>query len=203
MNISYLPSILPEEIILDTPGTTLFIGSTVSGDCTVKLSHPEAKAVVIILQHGAGAVTTDLTLTQKHLAPNSVSHIFVRALLTDQSAYHHRGMIHIENNAPGSVATLETRGLLLSPDARFQAIPSLEILPNDVTCHHKATAGPLDGAQKHYLETRGLTPKESEQLLTIGFMNGALDFLKLHCSDEKILLEFYNWLEQELKKYYV
>jgi Fe-S cluster assembly scaffold protein SufB len=201
--IEFFDQTPPASIVLDTLETRFFIGANVSGDCTLELRHPGATAIVIILNFGTTDNVCSLNITQKHLATKTTSHVFVRSLLFDQSVFRNTGVIHIGEKASGSTATLETRGLLLSPEARFQTIPSLEILPSDVTCHHRATAAPLSPEEMRYLHTRGLVEGEAKALLTAGFIQKAQDFFMMHCADPVLQEEFSLWLQNIQKKYHV
>ena len=69
---------------------------------------------------------------------------------------------------------MEFRNLLLSEDASATALPNLEIEADDVRCSHGATVGQVDDMQMFYLMSRGLSRKQAERLLVIGFFEEVL-----------------------------
>ena len=62
-------------------------------------------------------------------------------------------------------------GILLSPTARVDTKPQLEIFADDVKCTHGATVGQLDPEQWFYLRSRGIPRDEARRILTFAFAN--------------------------------
>ena len=75
---------------------------------------------------------------------------------------------------------------MLSPEAKAESKPALEILANDVRCTHSATIGKVDSEQLFYLESRGITQKESQSLIVQGFLFSVID--KVHNQKAKTRL---------------
>ena len=117
----------------------------------------------------------DLDTTQEHDAPNTTSDLAFKGVLLDQSRSVWRGVIRVAKGAHGTDAYQENRNLLLSPKARADSIPGLEIDSNDVRCTHGATAGPVDPMIKFYLMSRGIPPTEAERIIVEGFLHAALE----------------------------
>ena len=59
--------------------------------------------------------------------------------------------------------------LLLSPTARVDTRPQLDIFADDVKASHGATVGRPDEDEIFYLRTRGLDSSQALELLTRGF----------------------------------
>ncbi|MNY53453.1 FeS cluster assembly protein SufD [compost metagenome] len=59
--------------------------------------------------------------------------------------------------------------MLLSPKARVDAKPQLEIFADDVKCAHGATVGQLDPEEVFYLQSRGLSESDARSLLVYAF----------------------------------
>ena len=108
-------------------------------------------------------------ITQKHLAPNTISSATVRARLDGASALEFRGLVEITKGADGSDAKQDCRALLLSPDTHASAKPELEIDTDDVTCSHAAAISPPDSDQIHFLATRGISRNKAVALIADGF----------------------------------
>ncbi len=59
--------------------------------------------------------------------------------------------------------------LLLSPNAKINSIPILEIYEDDVQCAHGSTTGQIDEEAIFYLQSRGLNRNDAIELIVRGF----------------------------------
>ncbi len=146
-----------------------------SGEVTIELAGSGATAHIFALYCGDGEVRQSLHLTQKHLAPDTVSSALIKAALDGTSQFAYDGAIVITKDAHRSDASQESRALLLSPKARAHAKPSLEILAHDVSCHHAATTSPLSLDALYFAQSRGLSKKSARDLLVKGFFQEAFE----------------------------
>lgn len=115
--------------------------------------------------------TLALTFDIIHAASHTTSHAVFKGALIGKSVFDLDGVIHITKDGHGTDAYLEERALLLSPDARATAVPSLEIEANDVRCKHAAAAGPVDPDILFYLQSRGFSEADAETLMVRGFID--------------------------------
>jgi Fe-S cluster assembly protein SufD len=67
------------------------------------------------------------------------------------------------------------RNMVLSEDARMDAIPGLEIEADDVACSHAATFGTLEEQPIFYLMSRGIPRSQAELMVIEGFFDELLD----------------------------
>jgi Fe-S cluster assembly protein SufD len=118
-----------------------------------------------------GSQHIDYDTEQNHLAPNTTSDLFFKCALKDESRSIWQGMIYVAPGAEKTDGYQANRNLLLSPNARADSIPGLEILADDVRCSHGATIGSIDVDQIFYLMSRGIDRKSSEQLIVEGFFD--------------------------------
>jgi Fe-S cluster assembly protein SufD len=128
----------------------------------------EAKVTGAYAPHARQHV--DFDTTQEHAAPNTVSDLAFRGILSDRSTAVWRGMIKVDPGAQQTDAFQECRNLLLSKRAHADAIPGLEILANDVRCTHAAAIAQIDKEQLFYLRSRGLPEPQAQRLVIEGFM---------------------------------
>jgi Fe-S cluster assembly protein SufD len=112
----------------------------------------------------------DFDTTQEHAAPNTVSDLAFRGVLTDRSNAVWRGMIRVDPGAQQTDAFQESRNLLLSKRAHADAIPGLEIEANDVRCTHAAAIAQIDPEQVFYLMSRGIPRGTATRLVIEGFL---------------------------------
>jgi Fe-S cluster assembly protein SufD len=106
---------------------------------------------------------------QNHLAPNTTSDLLFKGALRDESRSVWQGMIYVAPGAQKTDGYQANRNLVLSPHARADSIPGLEILADDVRCTHGATVGKIDQDQVFYLRSRGIPYREAERLIVEGF----------------------------------
>ena len=129
---------------------------------------------------GTGVQHFDVITTQNHIGPHTTSDLLYKAALKDRAVGVYYGLTRVGPEARGTAANQEDRNLLLSPNAKADADPVLEILTSDVIrCGHGASAGPVDQEQLFYLETRGLPRAEAEKLLVQGFLFQVMERIPL------------------------
>ena len=97
-----------------------------------------------------------------------------------------RGIIRVHPGAQRTDAYQTNRNLLLSPLARADSLPNLEIEADDVKCSHGATVGELDSEAKFYIMSRGLDRTTAERLVVLGFLGEVLARLPLGGVTDKV-----------------
>lgn len=146
-----------------------------SGDLTFELAGAGAEAHIFACFVGKNQDKQTLRITQHHLAPHTLSSALVKSALSDESEFTYEGLIRIEPAGQGGDASQESRSLLLSKNAKAFSKPALEILADDVRCRHAATVSPLNSEQLFFAQSRGLSPRQSKELLVEGFFKRAFD----------------------------
>ena len=130
-----------------------------------------------------------------HNEENCKSYQLIKCVLNDNSKGIYQGKIFVDSKAQKTDGYQLSRALLLNEDTEFNAKPELEIYADDVKCSHGSTSGNIDENSIFYLMSRGLTYKQSKQLLINGYVaevvekitdNDIKDFVKklLGVSDE-------------------
>jgi Fe-S cluster assembly protein SufD len=118
-----------------------------------------------------GVQHLDHDTQQNHLAPHTTSDLLFKGALKDRSRSVWQGMIYVAPGAQKTDGYQANRNLTLSPKARADSIPGLEILADDVRCTHGATVGKIDPDHTFYLRSRGIPRTEAEQLIVEGFFD--------------------------------
>ncbi len=137
-------------------------------EIVLKKEGEEVEIVGQFQTHGKKVHTLQLVVT--HKAPRTRANTTLRGVAWDQSQIKLSGKIIIEKGAQQTQSFLRERVLLMSPQARAEAIPNLEILANDVKCSHAATISNIPEEQVFYLMSRGLTRKKAEEMIVEGFL---------------------------------
>jgi len=118
----------------------------------------------------SGTEQKQVKVTIHHRAPRTVAHTSLRGTSSDTAKLTFFGRIIIDPDCPQTNSFLEERILLLSPNARGETVPELEILSDDVKCSHAATISTIDPEQLFYLQSRGLTLEQAEKMLVDSFL---------------------------------
>lgn len=155
-------------VFLITPARTLQV------DISIELRGKDSKATmfgIVLPQNGASVY---LATRQIHQSADSTSSFLLRSLLLTDSLVSYTGNIYIGRGAHGSDAFQQHDSMLLSPHARVQTKPVLEILQNDVSCKHGATIHPIPEEILWYAKTRTLNQKQAELLYVNGFLKNLI-----------------------------
>jgi Fe-S cluster assembly protein SufD len=105
----------------------------------------------------------------EHAMPHCTSNQLFKGILDENATGAFNGKILVRKEAQKTLAYQKNNNLLLSPAARMNAKPHLEIYADDVKCSHGATIGQLDSEALFYLRSRGINYKEARQLLMYAF----------------------------------
>ncbi len=120
---------------------------------------------------GNGSQRFDVVTDLHHDVADTSGRITVRSVLKEKSRSLLRGMIRIGQEGANTSSYLAEHGMLLSKDAKCDAIPGLEILTNGVKATHSASVSQMDEEHLYYLQTRGLAREEAEKLMVLGFFD--------------------------------
>jgi Fe-S cluster assembly protein SufD len=115
----------------------------------------------------------------EHIAPNCPSHEVYKGVLDGRSHGVFNGKVYVHPEAQKTDGKQSNNNLLLSPGARVDTKPQLEIFADDVKCTHGATVGRLDEQAMFYLNSRGIGPETARILLTYAFAADVLETIEL------------------------
>jgi Fe-S cluster assembly protein SufD len=108
---------------------------------------------------------------QNHLAAHTTSDLLFKGALLGHSRSVWQGMIYVSPEGTKTDGYQANRNLVLSPNARADSIPGLEIKTDDVRCTHGATVGQIDPEPVFYLMSRGISRRDAERLIVEGFFD--------------------------------
>jgi Fe-S cluster assembly protein SufD len=112
---------------------------------------------------------------QNHISPYASSDLLFKGAIKDSSRSVYSGVIKVWPGAHKTDAYQANRNLTLSPTARADSIPNLEIGANDVRCTHGATIAQIEEEYIFYLMSRGITRTEAEKLIVDGFFDEVIE----------------------------
>ncbi|MCC6643304.1 SufD family Fe-S cluster assembly protein [Candidatus Peregrinibacteria bacterium] len=197
-----------------------FFWTELSTDCQIQIAEGQEVKLLIIARPQSKKLNIAVTLDNEarleiveyiwgkdeqkfgenwkiiHQGRNSVSRFSVKSVLNGASETDILADVFIPAGGNGSDTFLKLQSLLLSPEAHAKAIPSLEIIPNEVKAGHAATMGKVDEDILFYLESRGFEREQAERLLVEAFVK---DGLKQFSSvEENLMLELERILLEKL-----
>ena len=106
--------------------------------------------------------------------PNGITRQVHKTIVDDKASVVFNGRVFVGKKAQQTNAGQISRNLILSPKARVNTKPQLEIIADNVKCSHGATVSQLDGDEIFYLQSRGLDQSAATSLLVEAF---ALDIV--------------------------
>jgi Fe-S cluster assembly protein SufD len=145
-----------------------------SEEVYIDLVGEGASAKTTHLLYGQHKEQADIGVRVTHRAPRTQSLLRSRAAADNKAQSIYRGLITIEQTAPGSSGYQHSDNLLLSDDATIDSLPELAIQTDDVSCTHGVTTTSLDEATLLYARSRGLSEAEATKMAIIGFYNHQL-----------------------------
>ncbi|ACK64514.1 FeS assembly protein SufD [Rippkaea orientalis PCC 8801] len=108
-----------------------------------------------------------------------MAHQLHKCIIDDEARGVFNGKIFVPKAAQLTNATQLNRNLLLSPKARINTKPELQITADNVKCSHGATISQLESDELFYLQSRGLTESDARNLLIDAFAAEILDKIPL------------------------
>lgn len=180
--------------------TTVTLGARLSRHgVEVRLSDEGAECWVdglYLVGEGQHADTHSLIDHQK---PRCTSHQNYKGILDGRSRAVFNGRVFVHRDAQQTDAFQSNKNILLSPEARVDTKPQLEIFADDVKCAHGATVGQLEEEELFYLVSRGLHPDLARNLLTYGFAEEIVEKIKVESIKSQLDEAILNRLQAELE----
>lgn len=115
---------------------------------------------------------------QNHNASHTTSDLLFNGVLDGSSYALWKGNVYVAAGTKGADGFQINHNLLLDEAAHAESIPGLEIIADDVRCSHAVTLSSVDPEQLFFLESRGISPLEAEELIVGGFLEAASNRMK-------------------------
>lgn len=101
--------------------------------------------------------------------PHSTTRQLHKCIAADRAHTVFNGKVFVAKAAQQTDAGQLNRNLLLSPKARVDTKPQLEIIADNVKCTHGATVSQLQDDELFYLQSRGINLTQAQNLLVNAF----------------------------------
>jgi Fe-S cluster assembly protein SufD len=117
----------------------------------------------------AGEQVGDMHSTIALTSPYGVTRQLQKNIADDKAHAVFNGKVFVPRAAQLTDAGQLNRNLLLSPKARIDTKPQLEIVADNVKCTHGATVSQLEDDEVFYLQSRGIDAMSAQKLLVYAF----------------------------------
>jgi Fe-S cluster assembly scaffold protein SufB len=154
-------------------GSLLGIGGSGRSRIAISTSllRPGAHAGINGFSLSGGAQRTDMRTNIHHIGQGTTSRQAQKNMIGGRATSTFKGRIRVEQSAQQTNSEQLARTILMSDKARVFAIPSLEIIADDVECTHGATVSDLSEEELFYLRSRGVNMANARNILMYGFVD--------------------------------
>ena len=184
-----------QESVVDLSGVTLRNGVT-RNNYFVTLAEERADLKISGFVLTADQAHVDNFSYIEHAVPHCTSDELFKYVLRDDSRGVFTGRILVAQDAQKTQAYQNNRNLLLSPSARMQSKPQLEIYADDVKCSHGMTTGQLSSDALFYMRQRGISLEEARLMLSNAFAEDVVARIPV----EDIAGDLRTSIEEQLRK---
>ena len=148
---------------------------------TVEYAAPGGDAELLGLSFADAAQHLEHRLLVDHAVPHCRSRVtYKSALQGDEAHTVWVGDVVIRAAAVGTDTYELNRNLLLTPDARADSVPNLEIETGEITgAGHASATGRFDAEQLFYLMSRGIAEGTARRLVVRGFFADVIEQIGL------------------------
>lgn len=150
-------------------------GSLTKTFFSADLNQPGARTQIYGTVAASGRQLFDNDTFIHHKAPSCYSDVLFNCAVDDRARSVFAGNILVDGCAQLTDAYQKNQNLLLSPEAKAESMPKLEIIADDVRCTHGASFTEYDENQLFYLQSRGLSEREAKAMLTEGFFREVIE----------------------------
>lgn len=167
-------------------GTVMSLGGSgrIRLALSVSLLQTGSHAAVNGFSLSGGTQRADVKTNIHHVAQGTTSEQIQKNMIGGRATGAFRGRIRVEQSAQQTDSQQLSRTILLSDKSRAWAVPSLEIIADDVQCTHGATVSDLSEEELFYLRSRGLDRATARNMLMYAFADDITQ-----CVDQAVLGE--------------
>jgi Fe-S cluster assembly protein SufD len=135
----------------------------------------------------AGQQVADTHSLIDYSHPHGTSRQLHKCIVGDRAHTIFNGRVNVPQAAQMTDAGQLNRCLLLSPKARVDTKPQLEIVADNVKCTHGATVSQLDADEVFYLQSRGIDAASAQALLIYAFAFDVINAIPVATLQQRLL----------------
>jgi Fe-S cluster assembly protein SufD len=155
----------------------------------VEYAGPGGDVDLLGLYFADGGQHLEHRLFIDHAVPKCRSRVTYKGALQGDSARTvWVGDVLIRAGADGTDTYELNRNLLLTPEARADSVPNLEIETGEILgAGHASTTGRFDDEQLFYLQSRGIPADEARRMVVRGFFADVIAQIGVDALEERLL----------------
>lgn len=131
------------------------------------------------------SITTEI----RHRVPSCLSYQIINGIAGGNSLVNFSGKIVVAPDSQKTEAYQTNHNVVLTPKAKVETEPCLEIYADDVKCSHGATIGALNEDERFYMRSRGIPEEEARFLQMLSFISPVLEGIPGGAEKEGIMRE--------------
>ena len=165
---------------------------------TVDFTAPGGDVELRGVSFADGGQHLEHRLLVDHSVPQCRSRVtYKSALQGDQAHTVWIGDVLIRANAHSTDTYELNRNLLLTPEARADSVPNLEIETGEIAgAGHASTTGRFDDEQLFYLMARGITADNARRMVVRGFFAEVVEAIGVPALQERLMVTIESELER-------
>ena len=166
-------------------------GDVVRVNETVEFTAPGGDAELRGVALASDGQHLEHRLLVDHTAPHCRSRVtYKNALQGDAAHTVWIGDVVIRAGATGTDTYELNRNLLLTPEARADSVPNLEIETGEITgAGHASATGRFDDEQLFYLQSRGISPDIARRMVVRGFFAEVVEQIGVPELEQRLMAE--------------
>ena len=125
-------------------------------------------------------------LKVNHNVPHCTSKEKFKGVLDDEATGIFNGHVYVAKGAQKTDAHQNNSNIILTPKAKINSQPFLEIYADDVKCSHGTSTGQLDQEALFYMRQRGISQANARMLLMYAFAADISNHIKIDSLHETI-----------------
>ena len=173
------PESLPESSIVlgegEKASVTFLVFPGVDIPVSVEFTGENAELSLRGIYICGGGEKVNIRTDVRHNVPGCVSDQLVNGIAAGDAHVTFYGKIVVAHGAQKTQAYQSNHNVVLTPSAKVDTRPQLEIYADDVKCSHGATVGSLNEDEQFYMRSRGIPEAEAKVLQMISFVAPVLD----------------------------
>ncbi|MFV0380940.1 MAG: Fe-S cluster assembly protein SufB [Breznakia sp.] len=156
-------------------GNMEWIDGNIGSQITMKypaciLAEEYAKGTTISIAVAGRNQIQDTGTKMIHLAPNTSSNIISKSLSRYGGEANYRGLVRHSKAAKNAKSKIECDTLIFDKESCSDTIPTNIVENSSATIEHEATVSKISEEQLFYLQSRGLSKVQAEEMIVMGFL---------------------------------
>lgn len=163
-----------------------FNGGLIRNDITVNMNGEGGETNIYGLYLMDKQQHVDNQLRVNHNVPNCNSNELFKGILDEEATAVFNGHVYVAPDAQKTNAYQNNKNLILTPTAKVNTMPFLEIYADDVKCSHGSAIGQLDANQLFYMRQRGISKANARTLLMYAFAAEVSNHIDIEAMRERV-----------------